>query len=175
MKVVLDKKQIGSALDDLTGQIADRVGGGEVAFIGLMSRGEVVAQRLAAKYGERAGGEVDCGALDITLYRDDLNDPHGDSQPTVRATEISFDINDKMIVLVDDVLHTGRSVRAAMDALIAFGRPKAILLAVLVDRGLREFPIQADFLGAKIEADESETVEVNLVETDEKDQVILRK
>ena len=172
MKVILDAKQIADSVENLTGLITEKaVSEAEVAFVGLMSRCEVLAQRLCQKFTEQTGKDAHCGALDITLYRDDLNDPHGNGQPTVRATEIDFDISGKTIVLVDDVLYTGRSVRAAMDALIALGRPKAVLLAVLVDRGHRELPIQADFQGTKVDVEQSQTVEVMFLETDEKDQV----
>ena len=111
--------------------------------------------------------------LDITLYRDDLNSPKGGKQPQVRTTEIGFDIDDKIIILVDDVLHTGRSTRAAMDALIDLGRPKAIRLAVLVDRAGREFPIQADYAGYKAQTGPEKLVQVLLKESDGKEQVIV--
>ena len=114
-----------------------------------------------------------CGTLDITLYRDDLNSPKSGTQPQVRTTEIGFDIDDKIIILVDDVLYTGRSARAAMDALIDLGRPKAIRLAVLVDRAGREFPIQADYAGYKANAKPDEMVQVFLKESDGKEQVIV--
>ncbi len=172
MKVILNAKQIADSVDNLAALVVERATSeADVAFIGLMSRGEVLAQRLCRKFTDQTGKDAQCGALDITLYRDDLNDPQGSEQPTVRATEIDFDISGKTIVLVDDVLYTGRSVRAAMDALIALGRPKVILLAVLVDRGHRELPIQADFQATKIDIDQSQTVEVMFLETDEKDQV----
>jgi pyrimidine operon attenuation protein/uracil phosphoribosyltransferase len=111
--------------------------------------------------------------LDITLYRDDLNTPQSEVQPKVRTTEIGFDIDNKIIVLVDDVLYTGRSARAAMDALIDLGRPKAIRLAVLVERAGREFPIQADYIGYKIDVAPNKLVQVNLVESDGKDEVVI--
>ena len=117
--------------------------------------------------------DVPCGTLDITLYRDDLNSPQSNSQPQVRTTEIGFDIDDKIIILVDDVLYTGRSTRAAMDALIDLGRPKAIKLAVLVDRAGREFPIQADYAGYKTDVAPGKLVQVNLVESDGKDEVVV--
>jgi pyrimidine operon attenuation protein/uracil phosphoribosyltransferase len=122
---------------------------------------------------EKLGKEIPCGTLDITLYRDDLNSPQGITQPQVRTTEIGFDVHDKIIILVDDVLYTGRSARAAMDALIDLGRPRAIRLAVLVDRAGREFPIQADYAGYKSDAEPGNLVQVNLVESDGKDEVII--
>jgi pyrimidine operon attenuation protein / uracil phosphoribosyltransferase len=174
MKVLLNAKQIDSALNKLTNRIvADIPQGVEIAVIGIRSRGEIVAQRLAGRLSKKIGSEIPRGTLDITLYRDDLNSPKSGSQPQVRATEITFDINDKLIILVDDVLHTGRSARAAMDALIDLGRPKAIRLAVLVDRAGREFPIQADYAGYKADAKPGKLVQVFLKESDNKEQVIV--
>lgn len=175
MKVILDAKQIEAALSDLADRIARQISENvDIAVIGIRSRGEILANRLSEKLSNKLGKTVPCGTLDITLYRDDLNNPQSDTQPTVRSTVISFDINEKIIILVDDVLHTGRSTRAAMDALVDFGRPKAIRLAVLVDRGRREFPIQADYIGCKVDIGPGQTVEVNLVDTDDKDQVIIK-
>jgi pyrimidine operon attenuation protein/uracil phosphoribosyltransferase len=145
----------------------------DIAVIGIRSRGEILAQRLSSRLSRKLGKEVPCGTLDITLYRDDLNSPGIARQPQVRTTEIGFDINDKIIILVDDVLYTGRSTRAAMDALIDLGRPKAIKLAVLVDRAGREFPIQADYAGFKTDVLPGELVRVNLVESDGKDEVVV--
>ena len=174
MKVLLNAKQIDSALNKLTNRIvADIPEGVEIAVIGIRSRGEIVAQRLAGRLSKKKGSEILCGTLDITLYRDDLNSPKSGSQPQVRTTEIGFDIDDKLIILVDDVLHTGRSARAAMDALIDLGRPKAIRLAVLVDRAGREFPIQADYAGYKADAKPGTLVQVLLKESDNKEQVIV--
>ena len=174
MKVLLNAKQIDSALNKLTNRIvADIPEGVEIAVIGIRSRGEIVAQRLAKRLSEKIGSDIPCGTLDITLYRDDLNSPKSGSQPRVRTTEITFDIDDKIIILVDDVLHTGRSARAAMDALIDLGRPKAIRLAVLVDRAGREFPIQADYAGYKADAKPGTLVQVLLKESDNKEQVIV--
>ena len=174
MKVILNAEQIGTALDDLVNRIASDISSPRsIAVIGIRSRGEIIAQRLSEKLSAKLGETIACGTLDITLYRDDLNDPRGNAQPTVRSTEIPFDIHEKIIILVDDVLYTGRSIRAAMDALIDFGRPKAIRLAVLVDRGGHELPIQADYVACKVDIKPSQSVEVHLVETDGKDQVIV--
>jgi pyrimidine operon attenuation protein / uracil phosphoribosyltransferase len=174
MKVLLNAKQIDSILNKLTSRIvADVPEGVEIAVIGIRSRGEIVAQRLAKRLSEKIGGDIPCGTLDITLYRDDLNSPKSGSQPLVRTTEIRFHIDDKIIILVDDVLHTGRSARAAMDALIDLGRPKAIRLAVLVDRAGREFPIQADYAGYKADTKPEKLVQVFLKESDNKEQVIV--
>ena len=174
MKIIMDDNQIKASLVDLTDQIIAAIPDGtDIAAIGIRSMGEILAQRLAAMLSDKLGREVPCGTLDITLYRDDINDPHGQSQPTVRSTEITFDINKKIIILVDDVLYTGRSSRAALDALIDLGRPKAIRLAVLVDRGHHELPIQADFAAKAVDIAPEQTVEVMLTETNGVDQVIV--
>lgn len=174
MKVILDSGQIEQITGELTRQIiADNPPEFEVAVIGIRSRGEVLAQRLSSQLSQQLAKDVPCGTLDITLYRDDLNSPSSTSQPQVRTTEIGFDIDDKIIILVDDVLYTGRSTRAAMDALIDLGRPKAIRLAVLVDRAGREFPIQADYAGYKADVEPGKLVQVSLVESDGKDEVVV--
>jgi pyrimidine operon attenuation protein/uracil phosphoribosyltransferase len=174
MKILLNAKQIGGTLKKLaTRIIADTPDNVSIAVIGIRSRGEILAQRLAGILSEKIGADVPCGTLDITLYRDDLNSFKGGKQPQVRTTEIGFDIDDKIIILVDDVLHTGRSTRAAMDALIDLGRPKAVRLAVLVDRSGREFPIQADYEGFKAKASPDKLVQVLLKESDGKEQVIV--
>ena len=172
--MILNSDKIDKIIADLAKAIiSDTPKQAQLAVIGIRSRGEILGQRLANKLSEILSEEIPCGTLDITLYRDDINDPQGDSQPQVRSTEIGFDIDDKIIILADDVLHTGRSTRAAMDALIDLGRPKAIKLAVLIDRAGREFPIQADFIGYKVDAAEDESVQVNFVESDGKDQVVI--
>jgi len=174
MKVILDSAQIKQILKDLTSQItADLPANLDIAVIGIRSRGEVLAQRLSRRLSQKLGKDVPCGTLDITLYRDDLNSPQGTAQPQVRTTEIGFDIDNKIIILVDDVLYTGRSTRAAMDALVDLGRPRAIRLAVLVDRVGRELPIQADYAGHKTDAAPGKLVQVNLVESDGKDEVVI--
>jgi pyrimidine operon attenuation protein/uracil phosphoribosyltransferase len=174
MKVILNSEQIEQTLSELAEHIISATDPQlDIAVIGVRSRGEILARRLSNRLSEKLGRDVPCGTLDITLYRDDLNSPHSSAQPQVRTTEIGFDIDDKIIVLVDDVLYTGRSVRAALDALIDLGRPKAIKLAVLVDRLGREFPIQADFAGFKTDADPGESVQVLLAESDGKDQVVI--
>lgn len=173
MKVILNSRQIAHALEDLAARIiSDTSGGGDIAVIGIRSRGEIIAQRLSTLLSAKLGKDVECGTLDITLYRDDINSQNG-SRAQVRTTEIGFDIGGKIIILVDDVLYTGRSTRAALDALIALGRPKVIKLAVLVERAGREFPIQADYVGCKADVPQGETVQVNLVESDEKDEVVV--
>lgn len=174
MKVILNPRQINQILRELANRIVSDIPSKlDIAVIGIRSRGEIIAQRLSGILSERLGKNVPCGTLDITLYRDDLNSPQSDAQPQVRTTEIGFDIDDKIIILVDDVLYTGRSTRAALDALIDLGRPKAIRLAVLVDRTGREFPIQADYAGFKTDIAPGKAVQVNLVESDGKDQVVV--
>ena len=174
MKALLKAQQIEGILCEMAERIAqENSSGSEIAVIGIRSRGEILAQRLSDKLSRRLRKQVPCGTLDITLYRDDLNTPAPASQPKVRTTEIGFNIDDKVIYLVDDVLFTGRSARAAMDALIDIGRPKAIRLSVLVDRQGREFPIQADYAGYRADAPMGKIVRVNLVESDGKDEVVV--
>ncbi len=164
MQVLLDEKQIGELLGQITTWIQSLAREETtLALVGIRSRGEILAQRLQKMLEARGVSNVDRGTLDITLYRDDLNQM-GSQQPTVRATEIDFDIDDRLIVLVDDVLNTGRSVRAALNALNDLGRPKAIRLTVLLDRGSRELPIRADYAAKEIEAPKDKTVQVYLYE-----------
>jgi len=144
----------------------------DLALVGIRTRGVPIAKRLAQLLRDIHGGdEVPTGALDITLYRDDLMRHAVGPQPLVRKTEIPFSIDDKRILLVDDVLYTGRTIRAALDALIDFGRPKAIQLVVLVDRGHRELPIKADYVGKNLPTSPSQSVQVHLVEVDGRDEV----
>ena len=144
----------------------------DLALVGIRTRGGPIAKRLAQLLRDIHGGdEVPTGVLDITLYRDDLMRHAVGPQPVVRKTEIPFSIDDKRILLVDDVLYTGRTIRAALDALIDFGRPKAIQLVVLVDRGHRELPIKADYVGKNLPTSPSQSVQVHLVEVDGRDEV----
>ena len=169
---VLDKESINRSLMRIAHEILEKnKGTQELCLIGIRNRGAYLAQRLGACIKEIDKQNVPVGILDITLYRDDLTLIA--AQPVVHKTEIDFDITDKIVVLVDDVLFTGRTIRAALDALIDFGRPKAIQLAVLIDRGHRELPIRADFAGKNIPTAKDETVEVRLVETDGKDEVVI--
>jgi pyrimidine operon attenuation protein/uracil phosphoribosyltransferase len=174
MKIVLNSEQIEQILKDLTSRISSETPNEfDIAVIGIRSRGEVLAERLSSKLSKKLGRDVPHGTLDITLYRDDLNSPHSEEQPQVRTTEIGFDIDGKVIILVDDVLYTGRSARAAMDALADLGRPKVIKLAVLVDRAGRELPIQADYAGYKADVAPGKLVQVSLIESDGKDEVVV--
>jgi pyrimidine operon attenuation protein/uracil phosphoribosyltransferase len=142
-----------------------------LAFIGIRRRGVPIAQRLAAKIKALEGVEVPVGVLDITLYRDDLSTVA--AQPVVHATEIGFSVTDRDIILMDDVLYTGRTIRAAMDALFDYGRPARIHLLVLIDRGHRELPIEARFVGRHIQTAENETIEVRFNEIDQAERVVL--
>jgi len=174
MKIILDSEQIEKTLKDLAKEIASgATGADDLAIIGIRSRGEILAQRLARCISDQVNQPVLCGTLDITLYRDDLNSPHSEGPPEVRTTEIGFNVDDKTVILVDDVLHTGRSTRAALDALIDLGRPKAIRLAVLVERAGREFPIQADYVGHSAQVEPGQAVRVKLVESDGRNEVIV--
>ena len=171
MKDLLNAQEVSRAVAHLSKLVASKLPRkGPIAVIGIRTRGEVLAQRLV-KSLRRSGRSVEYGILDITFYRDDLSLRKG--MPLVRATEIDFDLDGKIVLLVDDVLATGRSVRAAMDALVDFGRPKAIRLAVLVDRGGRELPIAADFVGTTVKAPLGKRVQVHLKEHDGEERVYL--
>jgi len=145
-----------------------------LALIGIRTRGVPIARRLAAVLHDIAGTTVPTGVLDITLYRDDLMRHAVGPQPVLRKTDIDFSIDDRRILLVDDVLYTGRTIRAALDALIDFGRPGAIELAVLVDRGHRELPIKADYVGKNVPTSLSESVQVRLAEVEGLDEVVIQ-
>lgn len=172
MEILLNSQQVNETIQHLVEQIqSDIPSGTDIAVIGIRSRGEILARRLVEVLQKHFTSEILNGTLDITLYRDDLNNPNA-NQPTVRSTEIEFDITDKLVLVVDDVLHTGRSVRAAMDALTDLGRPRLMRLAVLVDRGHHEYPICADYVGITTDVDESSKVRVHFIETDQQEQVI---
>jgi pyrimidine operon attenuation protein / uracil phosphoribosyltransferase len=176
MPVVMDADRMNRTLTRIAHEIVERNRGVErLALVGVRTRGVPIAARLASKLREISGHDVPVGALDITLYRDDLMlNPVG-PQPLVRSTEIPFSIDDRIIILVDDVLYTGRTVRAALDELIDFGRPSAIQLVVIVDRGHRELPIKADYVGKNLPTSRAESVSVRLLETDGCDEVIIEK
>ena len=173
--VVMDADRIGRTLTRIAHEIVERNKGVEdLALIGVRTRGVHIARRLAQTLKEITGDDVPTGALDITLYRDDLMRHAVGPQPLVRRTEIPFSIDNRRILLVDDVLYTGRTTRAALDALIDFGRPAAIQLIVLVDRGHRELPIKADYVGKNLPTAPDESVQVLLMETDGRDEVVLQ-
>ena len=175
MPVVMDEERIKRTLTRIAHEISERNKGlNELALIGIRTRGVHIAQRIAQTLYEISGSETPTGALDITRYRDDLMRHAVGPQPLVRKTEIPFSIDDRNILLVDDVLYTGRTVRAAFDALIDFGRPRSIQLVVLVDRGHRELPIKADYVGKNLPTALDESVQVHLQEADGKDEVVVQ-
>lgn len=169
---LLDKDTINRTLMRIAHEILEKnKGTKDLCLVGIRNRGVHMALRLAKLIQDIESGDVAVGALDITLYRDDLT--MISTHPVVHKTEIDFDINGKNLVLVDDVLYTGRTVRAALDALMDFGRPHSIQLAVMVDRGHRELPIRADYVGKNIPTSNKETVEVRLAEADGVDEVVI--
>ena len=170
--VVIDADRMGRTLTRIAHEILERNRDlAELALVGIRTRGVPIARRIAHAIHDINGHEVPTGALDITLYRDDLMRHAVGPQPLVRKTEIPFSIDDKRILLVDDVLYTGRTIRAALDALIDFGRPKAIQLVVLIDRGHRELPIKADYVGKNLPTSLAQSVQVHLAEIDGRDEV----
>jgi pyrimidine operon attenuation protein/uracil phosphoribosyltransferase len=172
MSVVLDADRMARSLARIAHEILERNRGlDEIAFVGIRTRGVPLARRIAKSIQDISGHEVPTGALDITLYRDDLMRTPVGPQPLVRKTEIPFSIDDKRILLVDDVLYTGRTIRAALDALIDFGRPREIQLVVLVDRGHRELPIKADYVGKNLPTSAAQSVQVHLTDIDGRDEV----
>jgi pyrimidine operon attenuation protein / uracil phosphoribosyltransferase len=180
---VLDAEAISKSLSRIAHELIERSGGdgpedlSRVVLVGIQTRGVPLASRLRRLVAERSGTELELGALDITFHRDDVHVRDGGRppgrQPVVRATSIPFSLEGKTIVLVDDVLYTGRTIRAAIDALLEFGRPARVQLAVLVDRGHRELPIRPDYVGKNLPTARSERIQVELVEVDEVDRVLL--
>lgn len=172
--VILDEQAIRRALTRIAHEMIERNKGmKDVILTGIKTRGIHLAKRLAERIEQIEGNPVTVGELDITLYRDDLTKKTANQDPLVNGTDIPADINDKTLIVVDDVLFTGRTVRAAMDALVDVGRPSSIQLAVLVDRGHRELPIRADYIGKNIPTSKAETVMVQLVEVDQNDLVAI--
>jgi len=175
MPVVLDADRIGRTLTRISHEIVERNRGVEdLVLVGVRTRGDHLARRLARSLREITGHDIPTGALDITLYRDDLMRQAVGPKAVVRKTDIPFSIDGRKILLVDDVLYTGRTTRAALDALIDFGRPKNIQLIVLVDRGHRELPIKADYVGKNLPTSLEESVQVYLEESDGRDEVVLQ-
>lgn len=171
---IMDAEQIDKTLTRIAHEIIEKNKDVEdIALVGIRTRGAFLSERLAGKIKDIKKKEVQVGILDITLYRDDLTTIS--EQPVVHKTEIDFDIQDKIIILVDDVLYTGRTIRCALDALIDFGRPQNIQLAVLVDRGHREFPIRADYVGKNIPTSLKEIVQVKIEEMDGIDEVMIQE
>jgi pyrimidine operon attenuation protein / uracil phosphoribosyltransferase len=171
-KRLLDGARMSRAFRRLAIEIVEHNRGiDNLVILGIRSRGVPIGERIARQIEEMEGSPVAFGILDITLYRDDLTTIA--PQPVVKPTKLPEPIDDKVVVLVDDVLYTGRTVRAALDALIDFGRPRAVQLAVLIDRGHRELPIHADFIGKTVPTDRQEVIKVKMAETDGEDEVLL--
>lgn len=172
--VIMDSEGIRRALTRISHEIVERNKGVDnIVIVGIRTRGVPIAERIAANIEHIEGKKPPVGVLDITLYRDDLSSLS--YQPIVHQTELPVDITGKTIVLVDDVLYTGRTIRAALDAIIDMGRPKAIQLAVLVDRGHRELPICADFVGKNVPTSSHEVVSVQLSTIDQAEKVVIRE
>ncbi len=168
---ILSENDIDRVIKRISHEILERNRGSEsLVFIGLQKRGVPLAKRIAENIKNFEGTKIETGKLDITFYRDDIGK---NIKPIAQITDISFDIEGKNVILVDDVLYTGRTVRAALDAIIDFGRPKSIQLVVLIDRGHRELPIRADYVGKNLPTSHNESVEVKLKETDGEDSVTL--
>jgi len=177
-RLLLDGEAIAKALSRIAHEVIERTDELEnVALVGIQSRGAPLASRLRRLVQERSGHVLPVGALDITFHRDDVHVRDGGRvpgrQPVVRSTCISFPIEGMIVILVDDVLYTGRTIRAAIDALLEFGRPARVQLAVLVDRGHRELPIRPDYVGKNLPTGRDERIQVELVEIDERDGVFL--
>ena len=177
-KVLLDAEAIGRTVSRIAHEVIERnLELDRVALVGIQTRGVPLAQRLRRLVHERAGVELDLGTVDITFYRDDLHVRGGEAplhaQPVVRATKLEFPLEGRTCILVDDVLYTGRTIRAAIEALFDYGRPARVQLAVLADRGHRELPIRPDYVGKNLPTSRGERIQVQLVEVDEVDRVLL--
>ncbi len=169
---ILNDEEIKRTLQRLAHQVLEsNTEKEEIVLIGIQTRGVYLAKRLQAILKEIEGKDLPFGILDITLYRDDLTVVG--TKPQVKETQIDFDLNDKIVILIDDVLFTGRTIRAALDEIMDFGRPKTVMLLVLIDRGHRELPIRADFVGKNIPTSKNETVLVHLAELDGQDEVVI--
>jgi pyrimidine operon attenuation protein/uracil phosphoribosyltransferase len=173
-KLLMTAAEMDLVLARMSAEIVEKLGTrDDFAIVGIRRRGVHLAQRLSAKIGAVLRRPIPLGILDITLYRDDLTTIS--NRPMLRETLIDFDINNLSLLLVDDVLYTGRTIRAALDGIVDLGRPKRVQLAVLIDRGLRELPIQADYVGKHVQTTEDEIVEVRLAEEDKEERVVLLK
>ncbi|AWE06601.1 bifunctional pyr operon transcriptional regulator/uracil phosphoribosyltransferase PyrR [Lysinibacillus sp. 2017] len=176
ISVLLDAPSMNRAVTRIAHEIIERNKGiDEVIIVGIKTRGAYLAKRLAERIETIEGKAIRTGELDITLYRDDLSTKQVNDQALVQQVDIEYQVSDQKIVLVDDVLYTGRTVRAALDAIMDLGRPSQIQLAVLVDRGHRELPIRADYVGKNIPTAGHERIVVNLVEVDDQDIVQIVK
>ena len=171
---LMDEKAIGRAITRISHEIIERNKGIEdVVLVGIKTRGVPIADRIGKKIQQIEGASVNTGEVDITLYRDDLKKI--DVDPVINGSNVQFSIDDKIVILVDDVLYTGRTVKSALDAIIDIGRPKAIQLAVLVDRGHRELPIRADYVGKNVPTSKGEIISVKLSEIDGEDSVTINE
>lgn len=171
---LMDEKAIARAITRISHEIIEKNKGIEdIVLVGIKTRGVYIANRIAKKIEAIEGESINSGEIDITLYRDDLKKINVD--PVLNGSNIKFDINDKTVILVDDVLYTGRTVRSALDAIIDLGRPKSIQLAILIDRGHRELPIRADYVGKNIPTSKHEIVSVMLGEVDKVDSVTIKE
>lgn len=171
---LMDEKAIGRAITRISHEIIERNKGIEdVVLVGIKTRGVPIADRIGKKIQQIEGASVNTGEVDITLYRDDLKKI--DVDPVINGSNVQFSIDDKIVILVDDVLYTGRTVRSALDAIIDIGRPKAIQLAVLVDRGHRELPIRSDYVGKNVPTSKGEIISVKLSEIDGEDSVTINE
>jgi pyrimidine operon attenuation protein / uracil phosphoribosyltransferase len=173
VKVAIDRDDLRRTLVRIAHEIVEKNSGGELAIVGIHTRGALIASRLHTLVGELTGTEVPLGDIDISFYRDDAAAREPGSEPVVHASHLDFELEGRTAVLVDDVLYTGRTVRAAIDALFDYGRPERIQLAVLVDRGHRELPIRPDFVGKNLPTSRDERVNVRLVESDDVDEVTI--
>lgn len=171
---MLEHDELRRTLVRISHEISEKNPGPEgLALVGIHTRGALLAQRLHALVGEQTGSEVPLGDIDISFYRDDVGDRGPDAQPQVHASHLDFDLSGRTVVLVDDVLFTGRTVRAAIDALFDYGRPERVQLAVLCDRGHRELPIRPDYVGKNLPTAREERVNVRLEESDGVDEVTI--
>ncbi len=171
---LMDEKAISRAITRVSHEIIEKNKGIEdIVLVGIKTRGVPIAHRISKKIEQIEGSKIDTGEVDITLYRDDLKKI--DIDPVLNGSNIDFNINDKIVILVDDVLYTGRTVRASLDAIVDIGRPKSIQLAVLVDRGHRELPVRADYVGKNVPTSKHEIISVKLLETDGEDSVTIKE
>jgi pyrimidine operon attenuation protein/uracil phosphoribosyltransferase len=174
VEIIMDKKGISRAITRISHEILEKNNGaGSLVIIGILTRGADIAKRIASRIREIEGVDVPVGLMDINLYRDDVH--HKLDQPIIQRTEILFDVVDRNLILVDDVLFTGRTIRAALDQIIDFGRPRSIQLAVVIDRGHRELPIRPDYVGKNIPTSRDDRVLVRLANRDEDEYVLIEK
>ncbi|GAF15165.1 uracil phosphoribosyltransferase [Bacillus sp. JCM 19046] len=174
-RMILDEDAIRRAITRMSHEVIERNKGVEnCVLVGIKTRGIYLANRLAMRIKEIEGQTVPVGEVDITMYRDDLTPKSSQGDPVLQGTDIPVDINGRTVILVDDVLYTGRTVRSALDALIDLGRPALIQLAVLVDRGHRELPIRPDYVGKNVPTSKKERISAQLVEVDHKDEVTIQ-